>query len=399
MCFGLRSKNPPPPRMTGELEDSIRRRVDTIDDFFSEVDTPHPFSMKTATLVFIFSLILVVAWAVLFVREHFVKNGDLYGWTDKEIMDALNLLVAAGIALSASFIAIYWVNRANYRRIDAVKQLTHEGALKTVLQVLRDYRNRTAVNKIIVLTLWKFESKDGINIVHCKLDVSASMVITSDNLVFEFIKLRRKPGGAQTTTGDLVEKNLGDIDVPADLYSVDVTDMSAVFCQGNESEIFKGLTGLMINTDTMMIKSEPDARDPDHLRYNFDVKELRKKDSFVQIRYRYEFALECPGHTFSTVAEPTMGFSCTVDFSAVRDQVSVYPLEMLNSRLYRHDVTPHPDGRITISASDWVVPQSSVVFVWYPKTKSQSWPPPAARPVLPDALHGQPAPGTPASFT
>ncbi|HEX9169049.1 MAG TPA: hypothetical protein VF886_09010, partial [Roseiarcus sp.] len=160
MWFGDKSKNTPLPKMTGDLEDSIRRRVDTIDDFFIEVDKPTLFSMKIAGWIFVLSLLLVIAWAVLFEREHlishnFIKNSDFYGFSDKEIMDTLNLLVSIGIALSASFIAIYWVNRTNYRRIDGVKSLTHEGVLKTVLQVLGDYRNRTAVNKIMTLTLWK----------------------------------------------------------------------------------------------------------------------------------------------------------------------------------------------------------------------------------------------------
>lgn len=68
--------------------------------------------------------------------------------------------------------------------------------------------------------------------------------------------------------------------------------------------------------------------------------------------------------------EPTKGFTCILGYSRLKDELNAYKQECLDTTCYRRDIQQNAEGKITISYENWLMPNSSVFFAWYPKDKN-----------------------------
>ena len=350
--------------------DRRRFSYSEIEEFFNEDDRPTEKKFSWSTYIFISTLLATILFVALSlsVPEDGGADYKLPWITFKQARKALSIVTffAAGLwSLAASFLAVELVNRSNIGRIRIVRELTQDGALLEIFKTLKGYNGRFSEDKNVEITFENIErGSSGLLAMRTTLSVRQRMPIHQKELVFDFVTLDRND-----VISDRIELSLDSQEVPHDAIAQDITDIRLNF-PDREAEMFKGLTEVIIGSHPQKLIPLEVNGIPSHRRWRFDTRNYIG-GGMTNISYRYEYYVEVPGFNFLAITEPTKGFSLSLNYESIKDRISVYYINLLNSRIFQHDVGDFSNKRY-IHQNEWIIPNSNVTFCWYPKCSSQN---------------------------
>ena len=361
-------ENTPPPKhkwwKRQSSDEGADRDEGNIRDFFSDSDQMHITQRKSFAILAAMSVGLYVAYlAVLLLPKtaNWLADSHRQG-----ISVAINSVTGIFIAALVSVLVVIFINHANLKRLDSVKDLARKDILQSLFHILRGYDRRYSEMKKIYFELGEpVIAADGFIAARCRIKTIQSFRPNGDVLSFGFQTLNRRVPNDSKVVVPLLGRNGLD-----ELYSIDTTDILDHFGETHKAgEWFRGLTEVYINNSPVKVTPQSPDKAGNFQRCGIDISQERVNRDSLDLTYVYEFAIEIPGHFFFEAREPTRGFLCQIDYTKAAHLMNCYSIETFHSTTHQHDISNDVDGIITISTREWVFPRSSAVFCWYKKSE------------------------------
>ena len=332
-----------------------RDDLENIKDIFSESDHLH-FTQKPVFIVI--AALTILAYVVYLVILFVPKFSTWLAPDNTGVSTGINSLTGVLIAALASVLVVVFVNRANQKRLDYIKNLGRKDILQSLFHILRGYDGRYSEMKKIYFTLGEpIIARDGFIAARCSIKTIHSFKPNSNTLKLGFQALNRNiPDDAKREVPLLGPGGLDE------LYTIDSTDILEHFKDQGAEAWFHGITEVYVDNRRIAPPAKPSAGG--RQEYPVDISQQRLTKDIVDLTYVYEFAVEIPGFYFFEAREPTRGFVCQIDYTRAKHWMNCYSVETFHSTTYHHDISGG-DGVITISTSEWVFPRSSAMFCWY----------------------------------
>lgn len=330
--------------ITSKKPRAVSKKTDIFFDTYDRPVVSRYFLFLIAVSIFIFSGKLAV---------------DLkYFHLTPDRVEALSTISGLALSFLGGFLAIFIINNNNIKRLNVVRNLGADGILKELFSTLSRYEGMHSENKIVDLRFDNLiKTSDNIaKAVFCTLTVTQNMHLKS-KLRLGFQVLSRSDNGVDKTL-----MVLSDSDALDDLISMDMSEIADI-----KDEIDITQFGIVeIRIDNKIQSPVIEQRQNGLQVWTVDTSKYSLDSNPTSLQYIYKYVQEVPGFAFFETHQPTRGFTCIIDSTMIKDELSVYALETINPDKYSHQVSALPE-RFDISTDQWLLPRRNVVFCWYPK--------------------------------
>lgn len=282
------------------------------------------------------------------------------------ISDVCYAASAITLSILTSVIAVMLLNQDNMRRNQAIKSLGHRDLLEAIFSILSSFGKNYKHDQIIQITLLPIEGQN--EFILLSASISSYTSLKDETIKFKFNRFTSNEAAKDN-------KNIGLFEYEF-IFNLDETSLAEIAGGQDELSKYYSIHSVALNNDNDALKAVEDETEAGK-QYCYRLRnrlELNEK-------YKFEYTMTMPvllrSYIYFTALFPTKSFHVKFDYSLVKDKIHVYCTDLLNSTSVIQG-SPMPQGHIfEIRHPGWVIPKSSVVFVWYDrrqKSVTQSTP-------------------------
>lgn len=337
---------------------------DEEDDHILDLEPPkHKFGFFfTISLVTVFILLLFLS------LSNFNISTFTFEWSEQDKTSFSIFVVSVFIGLIGNILAtIIWAKyleghfkSQQKNKLLKIKSFAHPELIQDVFKDLRYYDNRYCSNYIIETKLTKHPTLD---LLVCNVKYSYDKVFKNNKLVFKFIRIRNDE---QVTDIEINETQLADSYLENEFYYQ--FDERSYPELNEQTDLYK-LTYLQVVIDGKPTRLRPlEKKDPHFVEYSTTFENNPSSyPKAITITYEVQYVIEKESHLFFTIELPTKNIVCEFDYSEVKDILDLYGYDFISSHRGPTLLHVKDESKIRLIKSDWVLPKSSFMFIWYKK--------------------------------
>ena len=197
----------------------------------------------------------------------------------------------------------------------------------------------------------------------CKVKYRYNKVFKNNKLIFKFLRIRNDE---QIAVIEHDETKLADSYLENEFYyQFDERSYPEIESQSNLYQLMY----LEVIIDGKPTRLDPKLKiEPNLIEYTTTIES--KNNTYpkpITIDYEVQYIIEKESHLFFTIELPTKNVRCEFDYSEVADIIDLYAYDFISSHRGPTLLHAKDEYKIRLMKSDWVLPKSSFMFIWYKK--------------------------------
>ncbi len=249
-----------------------------------------------------------------------------------------------------------YINSSDPQKLS--NRLAREDLLEEIMEDLNYYGNRYCENYYITTRL---EQSDNSKFYICKVKYTYGKIIKDRELLFKIIKIRSEEQHKEN------ENDIQDISEQyikhEYYYTLNELDLLATVTPEELKNYYK-IYNLFINNERKIDLIEIGSQ---NIELKASIPEDVSLSDALLISYTVEFPIEKESTVSFTFELPTKSIACEFDFSDLKNEIDVNGQAFFSSKQGPVSIIENDAGKIEFKHNKWILPKSSLVFIWWAK--------------------------------